>query len=106
MSFNGQENATQTSTLGGKVSGTIAKVRPNVSALVVGEKLLLLSQGQELVQVSGIVRLDDIDAGSRVRTTQAVVARVTYTGNGLIACAKQLEAQFARLQPTATAAKE
>jgi flagellar L-ring protein precursor FlgH len=83
-SFNGQGNATQTSTLGGEVSVTIAEVRPNGTALVVGEKRLLLSQGQEWVQLSGIVRIGDIDADNRVRSTQVADARVTYTGNGSI----------------------
>lgn len=83
-SFNGQGNATQTSTLGGEVSVTIAEVRPNGTALVVGEKRLLLSQGQEWVQFSGIVRLGDIDAENRVRSTQVADARVNYTGNGSI----------------------
>jgi len=45
---------------------------------------LLLSQGQEWVQVSGIVRLGDIDADNRVRSTQVADARVTYTGNGAV----------------------
>ncbi|KUR72731.1 flagellar biosynthesis protein FlgH [Novosphingobium fuchskuhlense] len=83
-SFNGQGNASQTSTLGGEVSVTIAEVRPNGTALVVGEKRLLLSQGQEWVQLSGIVRLGDIDADNRVRSTQVADARVTYTGNGAV----------------------
>ncbi len=83
-SFNGQGNASQTSTLGGEVSVTIAEVRPNGTALIIGEKRLLLSQGQEWVQVSGIVRLGDIDADNRVRSTQVADARVTYTGNGSI----------------------
>ncbi len=83
-SFNGQGNASQTSTLGGEVSVTIAEVRPNGTALVTGEKRLLLSQGQEWVQFSGIVRLGDIDADNRVRSTQVADARVTYTGNGTV----------------------
>lgn len=83
-SFNGQGNATQTSTLGGEVSVTIAEVRPNGTALVKGEKRLLLSQGQEWVQVSGIVRLGDIDADNRVRSTQVADAHVTYSGNGSV----------------------
>ena len=82
--FNGQGNATQTSTLGGEVTVTIAEVRPNGTALVKGEKRLELSQGQEWVQVSGIVRLGDIDADNRVRSTQVADARVIYSGNGAI----------------------
>ena len=83
-SFNGQGNATQTSVLGGEVTVTIAEVRPNGTAFVKGEKRLELSQGQEWVQFSGIVRLGDIDADNRVRSTQVADARVTYTGNGSV----------------------
>ncbi len=83
-SFNGQGNASQTSTLIGELSVTIVEVRPGGTALVRGEKRLLLSQGQEWVQVSGIVRLGDIDAENRVRSTQVADARVTYSGSGAI----------------------
>jgi flagellar L-ring protein FlgH len=83
-SFNGQGNATQTSTLGGEVSVTIAEVRPNGTAVVKGEKRLLLSQGQEWVQISGVVRLGDIDIDNRVSSTQVADARIEYTGNGAV----------------------
>jgi flagellar L-ring protein precursor FlgH len=68
--FSGKGNASQTSSLGGEVSVTIAEVRRNGTVLVRGNKRLLLSQGQEWVQFSGIVRLADIDtptASSRAR---------------------------------------
>ena len=83
-SFNGQGNASQTSTLAGEVAVTIAEVRSNGTALVRGEKRMMLSQGQEWVQFSGIVRLGDIDADNRVRSTQVADARVIYSGNGAI----------------------
>ncbi|MFX4865000.1 flagellar basal body L-ring protein FlgH, partial [Acinetobacter baumannii] len=69
-SFNGQGNASQTSTLGGTLSVTIAEVRSNGTALVKGEKRLLLSQGQEWVQFSGIVRLGDLDADNTVTSAR------------------------------------
>ncbi|WP_245647780.1 flagellar basal body L-ring protein FlgH [Novosphingobium lentum] len=83
-SFNGNGNATQTSTLSGEVSVTIAAVRPNGTALVKGEKRLLLSQGQEWVQFSGIVRLGDIDPENRIQSTRVADARIEYAGNGSI----------------------
>ncbi|MEO0031148.1 MAG: hypothetical protein RIS94_906, partial [Pseudomonadota bacterium] len=83
-SFNGQGNASQTSSLGGEVSVTIAEVRTNGTALVKGEKRLLLSQGQEWVQFSGIVRLGDIDADNRITSNRVADARVEYAGNGSI----------------------
>lgn len=83
-SFNGTGNATQTSALSGALAVTIAEVRPNGTALVKGEKRLLLSQGQEWVQFSGIVRLADVDANNTVTSTQVADARIEYAGNGSI----------------------
>lgn len=83
-SFNGQGNAAQTSTLGGAVTVTIAEVRSNGTALVRGEKRMLLSQGQEWVQFAGIVRLADIDADNRVLSTRVADARIEYAGNGAV----------------------
>jgi flagellar L-ring protein precursor FlgH len=88
-SFNGQGNASQTSTLGGEVSVTIAEVRSNGTALVKGEKRLLLSQGQEWVQFSGIVRLGDIDTDNRIKSSQVADARMTYAGNGSVSRASR-----------------
>ncbi|MFN3424459.1 MAG: flagellar basal body L-ring protein FlgH [Novosphingobium meiothermophilum] len=83
-SFNGQGNASQTSSLQGEVGVTIAEVRPNGTALVRGEKRLLLSQGQEWVQFSGIVRLGDVDQENRILSNQVADARVEYAGNGAV----------------------
>jgi len=83
-SFNGQGNATQRSQLSGAISVTIAEVRPNRTALVVGERQMSLSQGQEWVQFSGIVRLGDIDQENRILSSQVADARVEYTGNGSV----------------------
>lgn len=84
-SFNGQGNASQTSTLAGEVSVTIAEVRPNGTALVRGEKRLLLSQGQEWIQFAGIVRLADVDADNRILSSRVADARIEYAGNGSVA---------------------
>ena len=83
-SFNGQGNAAQTSSLDGEVTVTIAEVRPNGTALVRGEKRLLLSQGQEWIQFSGIVRLADLDADNRIASSRVADARIEYAGNGAV----------------------
>ena len=83
-SFKGQGNATQTSSLSGQLGVTIAEVRPNGTALVRGEKRLMLSQGEEWVQFSGIVRLADIDEDSRIVSTRVADARIVYSGKGAI----------------------
>lgn len=88
-SFNGQGNATQTSTLAGEVSVTIVEVRSNGTALVRGEKRLLLSQGQEWIQFSGIVRLADITADNTVASSRVADARIEYAGNGAVSRASR-----------------
>lgn len=84
-SFKGDGSAAQTSSFSGTVGVTIAEVRPNGTALVRGEKRLLLSQGQEWIQFSGIVRLADIDPQTNsVRSGQLADVRVEYAGNGAV----------------------
>lgn len=83
-SFNGQGSASQTNSFRGDLTVTIAEVRPNGTALVRGEKVLDLSQGQEWVQVSGIIRLADIDADNRVQSQRVADAQITYGGKGSV----------------------
>lgn len=83
-SFNGEGNASQTNTLAGTLSVTIAEVRPNGTALVRGEKRMLLSQGREWIQFSGIVRLADIDPENRIPSSRVADARIEYSGKGAL----------------------
>jgi len=82
--FKGDGTATQTNSLSGELSVTIAEVRSNGTALLRGEKRMLLSQGQEWIQFSGIVRLADIDQDNRVSSNRVADARIEYAGNGAI----------------------
>ena len=83
-SFNGQGNAARPVRSRSELSVTIAEVRANGTALVRGEKRMMLSQGQEWVQFSGIVRLADIDADNRIVSTRIADARIEYSGNGAV----------------------
>nr|WP_232496414.1 flagellar basal body L-ring protein FlgH [Novosphingobium kaempferiae] len=83
-SFNGQGNAAQTSSLDTTLSVTIAEVRANGTALVRGEKRMLISQGDEWVRFSGIVRLADIDAENQIASDRVADARIEYSGKGAL----------------------
>lgn len=87
--FDGKGDMSQQSALAGQVSVTIAKLLGNGTALVVGEKRLTLNQGQDWVQVSGIIRLTDIDENNRISSTQVADARIEYSGNGQVARASR-----------------
>lgn len=88
-SFNGNGTASQTSSLGGEVSVTIAQLLGNGTAVIRGEKRLTLSQGEEWVQFSGIIRLADLDQQNRIASTRVADARVEYSGNGQVARASR-----------------
>lgn len=83
-SFNGTGAVTQASSLSGEITVTIVEVRPNGTALIKGEKVLQVSQGQEWVQLSGVVRLADIDTDNRVSSRQVAEARINYAGKGQV----------------------
>ncbi|MFT4057488.1 MAG: flagellar basal body L-ring protein FlgH [Novosphingobium sp.] len=82
--FTGQGSAAQTSSLSSTLSVTIAEVRPNGTALVRGEKKMLISQGDEWVRFSGIVRLADIDQENQIASDRVADARIEYTGKGAL----------------------
>jgi len=87
--FNGQGSAAQTSTLNSTLSVTIAEVRSNGTALVRGEKKMLISQGDEWVRFSGIVRLVDIDQENQISSDRVADARIEYTGKGALQTASK-----------------
>ena len=83
-SFNGGGDASQTSSLRGDLTVTIAEVRSNGTALVKGEKVMQFSQGEEWVQLSGIIRLADIDQDNRIASPRIADAQITYAGKGAV----------------------
>ena len=81
-SFNGEGSAGQSSSLATSLAVTIVDVRPNGTALVQGEKRMLLSQGDEWVRFRGIIRLADVDAENTVLSSRVADAYVEYSGKG------------------------
>ena len=101
-SFKGSGSAAQRSTLNGAIAVSIVEVRPNGTARVTGEKQMALSQGNEFVQFTGIVRLADIDGDNRVLSTHVADAQILYSGQGAIQRASKpgwLSAFFAKISP-------
>ncbi|MCW9058353.1 MAG: flagellar basal body L-ring protein FlgH [Gammaproteobacteria bacterium] len=84
-SFAGEGDASQSNSLTGNITVTIADVLPNGNLVVRGEKWLTLNNGEEFIQISGIVRPQDISTGNTVASTQVADARITYSGKGQLA---------------------
>ncbi|MDB5712054.1 MAG: flagellar biosynthesis protein FlgH [Sphingomonas bacterium] len=87
--FKGSGATDQANSLTGEVSVTVAKVFPNGTMLVQGQKRVTLNRGDEFVQIRGLVRTADIDADNRVLSTRVADAQIAYTGKGDVARASR-----------------
>lgn len=83
--FTGKGESSQSNSLSGTISVTVAEVFPNGSLFVKGQKLVTLNKGNEYIKISGIVRRDDITPQNTVRSTQLADARLVYKGDGPVA---------------------
>lgn len=88
-SFDGSGDSSQSSTLSGDITVTVAAVLPNGNLMVRGEKRINLNQGNEYVRISGIVRPADI-VNNTVLSTRIADATIIYSGDGQIADANKL----------------
>ena len=89
QSFDGEGSSSQSNRLDGSITVTVAEVYPNGNLLVRGEKWLTLNQGEEFVQIAGIVRPADVAPDNSVPSFKIADARITYSGNGTIADANK-----------------
>ena len=83
--FVGAGNSTQSNRLDGEITVTVVEQLGNGNLLVAGEKRMRLNQGDELVQVQGIVRSADIGPDNRITSDRVGNARIVYGGRGTLA---------------------
>lgn len=83
--FAGTGNSAQSNKLAGQLTVRVIQDLGNGNLLVRGDKQLRLNQGDELVQVQGIVRRADIGTDNRITSDRVADARIVYGGRGTIA---------------------
>ncbi|HUH90243.1 MAG TPA: flagellar basal body L-ring protein FlgH [Lysobacter sp.] len=83
--FNGSGDSTQSNRLDGEVTVSVVKALGNGNLLVSGQKQVRLNQGDELVQVQGIVRTADIGPDNRITSDRVGNAQIVYGGRGTLA---------------------
>lgn len=83
--FDGAGNSAQSNQLAGNLTVTVVKNLGNGNLLVAGKKQLRLNQGDELVQVQGIVRVADIGPDNRITSDRVGEAQIVYGGRGTLA---------------------
>lgn len=85
ISNKGKGTADQQASLTGSIAVTVVEVQANGNLVIRGEKQLSLSEGGEVIQVSGIIRPDDVSPVSTVLSRRLANAQIAYKGSGDLA---------------------
>lgn len=83
--FAGDGNSTQSNQITGTVTAQVVQKLPNGNLVIQGSKELTLNQGNELIQVQGIIRTADIGPDNTIASTRVADARIVYGGRGPLA---------------------
>jgi flagellar L-ring protein FlgH len=85
QSFDGKGTAAQSNQLTGDISAVVEKLLPGGAMFIRGRKQLILNRGPEFIEVSGIIRPQDIQPGNMIESPKIANARISYTGRGDVA---------------------
>lgn len=83
--FDGSGNSAQSNQLNGSVTVRVVRDLGNGNLQIAGSKRLRLNQGDEIVQIQGIVRTADIGTDNRISSDRVGDARIVYGGKGTLA---------------------
>lgn len=80
--FDGKGDSNQSNSLNGTITVTVTQIYPNGNLFIRGEKWITLTQGDEFIRISGIVRPQDITPDNTLTSSRIADARITYSGRG------------------------
>jgi len=80
--FEGSAEADQSNSLNGSITVTVVEVLPNGVLRIRGEKWLSLTNGDEYIRLTGMVRPQDISPDNVVGSNRIADARIAYGGTG------------------------
>jgi flagellar L-ring protein precursor FlgH len=80
--FQGSAEADQSNSLNGSITVTVTEVLPNGVLRIRGEKWLSLTNGDEYIRLTGMVRPQDISPENVVTSNRIADARIAYGGTG------------------------
>jgi flagellar L-ring protein precursor FlgH len=80
--FQGAAEADQSNSLAGSITVTVTEVLPNGVLRIRGEKWLSLTNGEEYIRLTGLVRPQDIKPDNTLASNRIADARIAYGGTG------------------------
>lgn len=91
-SFAGSGDSSQSNSLNGNLTVTVIRRLGNGNLMIRGQKNLRLNQGNEFVQVEGVVREVDISRDNTIASSLVADARISYNGRGTLSQSNQVGA--------------
>jgi len=80
--FSGKGEADRSNSLTGQISVSVADILPNGILKIRGEKWLTLSEGDEYIRITGMIRPQDITPDNTVSSSKVADARISFGGRG------------------------
>ena len=85
VSSTGSGVAGQSASLRGSISAVVVDVMANGKLIILGQKQLTLTEGDEVIQVKGVIRPEDIQPDNTVLSRRIANAQISYSGSGDLA---------------------
>jgi len=83
-SFEGTGRTSRTSTVKTVITATVIDIQPNGNLFVVGQKQLKVNNENEQVEISGVIRIEDITPQNTISSSKIANAKVTVKGSGTV----------------------
>ncbi len=74
----------QAATLTGQIGTVVTEVLPNGNLIIAGQKQLSFTEGTEFIQISGIIRPQDVQPNNTILSTRIAQAEISYSGTGAL----------------------
>jgi flagellar L-ring protein precursor FlgH len=82
--FRGQGATVRKGTLKGTISAMVQEVLPSGVLRIEGKKIISVNNEEQVMVISGLVRVRDIDSFNSVKSSQIANMRIDYFGNGVV----------------------
>jgi len=83
VAFDGQGGTARNGALKATVTARIVQVMENGNLTIEGSKLVTINNEEEVLEVSGMIRADDINPDNSVASYKLADAVIRYTGSGV-----------------------
>jgi flagellar L-ring protein precursor FlgH len=82
--YKGQGETKREGSLKAKVTARIIEVLDNGNLVIDGSKVVEINNEREILQVSGMIRQEDVGSDNTVYSYNIADAKIVYTGNGAV----------------------